>query len=44
MLAAVEKQLGKAGTDALVKEFFDNVTGMTTELLQRRTDLGYAPN
>jgi hypothetical protein len=44
ILSALEKQLGKAGTDALVKEFFDNVTGTTTELLQRRTDLGYAPN
>ena len=41
---AVEKQLGKAGSDALVKEFFDNVTGVTTELLQRRADLSYAPN
>ena len=40
----VEKQLGKAGSDALVKEFFDNVTGVTTELLQRRADLSYAPN
>ena len=43
VMAAIETQLGKAGTDALVKEFFDNVTSMTTELLQRRTDLGYAP-
>ena len=44
VMAAIEKQLGKPGSDALVKEFFDNVTGVTTELLQRRADLSYAPN
>jgi hypothetical protein len=44
ILAALEKQLGKAGTDALVKEFFDNVNTVSTELLQRRADLSYAPN
>jgi len=44
VIAAIEKQLGKPGSDALVKEFFDNVTGVTTELLQRRADLSYAPN
>ena len=44
VMPAIEKQLGKAGSDALVKEFFDNVTGVTTELLQRRVDLSYAPN
>jgi hypothetical protein len=44
VIPAVEKQLGKADSDALVKEFFDNVTGVTTELLQRRADLSYAPN
>ena len=43
ILGALEKQLGKAGTDTLVKEFFDNVTGVTTELLQRRADLSHAP-
>jgi hypothetical protein len=44
VIPAIEKQLGKAGSDALLKEFFDNVTGVTTELLQRRADLSYAPN
>jgi hypothetical protein len=44
VMTAIEKQLGKAGSDALVKEFFDNVTGVTTELLQRRPDLSYVPN
>jgi len=44
VLPAVEKQLGKAASDALVKEFFDNITGVTTELLQARKDLSYAPN
>ena len=44
VMPAVEKQLGKPGSEALVKEFFDNVTGVTTELLQRRADLSYAPN
>ena len=43
LMQAVEAQIGKPGTEALVKEFFDNVTGATTELLQRRDDLGYAP-
>lgn len=44
LLETVEKQLGKAASDALVKSFFDNVTGATTELLQRRADLSYVPN
>ena len=44
VMAAIEKQLGKPGSEALVKEFFDNVTGVSTELLQRRADLSYAPN
>ena len=44
VLPAIEKQLGKPGSEALVKEFFDNVTGVTTELMQRRADLSYAPN
>ena len=44
VLGALEKQLGKAATDALAKEFFDNVTGVTTELLQRRADLSHVPN
>ena len=43
VIPAVEKQLGKAGSDVLIKEFFDNITGVTTELLQRRADLSYAP-
>lgn len=43
VLEALEKQLGKAATDALAKEFFDHVTGVQTELLQRRADLSYAP-
>lgn len=43
VMAVVEKQLGKASSEALSKEFFDNVTGVTTELLQRRADLSYAP-
>lgn len=44
VLEALEKQLGKAASDALLKSFYDNVTGATTELLQRRADLSYAPN
>jgi hypothetical protein len=44
LMQAVEAQLGKPATDALVKEFFDNVTGATSELLQRRDDLGYMPD
>ena len=44
LLETVEKQLGKAASDALAKSFFDNVTGATTELLQRRADLSYVPN
>lgn len=43
VLAALVKQLGQAGTDALVKEFTDTISGATTELLQRRADLSYAP-
>jgi hypothetical protein len=44
VLDALEKQLGKAGSDALAKEFFDHLTGATSEMLQRRADLSYAPN
>ena len=44
VMAAAEKQLGKAAAEALSKEFFDHVTGVQTELLQRRADLSYAPN
>jgi len=44
LMEVVEKQLGKAASDALVKSFFDNVTGVTTELVQRRADLSYVPN
>ena len=44
VLGALEKQLGKPVSDALVKEFFDHITGVTTELLQRRADLSYSPN
>lgn len=40
----ITKQLGQAAADALGKEFFDHITGVTTELLQRRADLSYAPN
>lgn len=43
VMAVIEKQLGQAGAEALLKEFFANVTGVTTELLQRRADLSYAP-
>lgn len=44
VMSAAEKQLGKAAAEALSKEFFDHVTGVQTELLQRRADLSYAPN
>lgn len=40
----LEKQLGKPASDALVKSFFDNVTGIETELLRLRIDLSYLPN
>lgn len=43
VMAVIEKQLGKPGADALSKEFFANITGVTSELLQRRADLSYAP-
>lgn len=43
VMAVIEKQLGKAAAEALGKEFFDHVTGVTSELLQRRADLSYAP-
>ena len=43
LMEAVEKQLGKAESDALVKAFFENVTGLSTEMLQRRPDLSYSP-
>ena len=41
--SVIEKQLGKTAAEALSKEFFDHITGVTTELLQRRADLSYAP-
>jgi len=41
--SVIEKQLGKPAAEALSKEFFDHITGVTTELLQRRADLSYAP-
>lgn len=44
VFGALVKQLGQAGTDALGKEFYDTISGATTELLQRRADLSYAPN
>ncbi|MBK5297176.1 MAG: hypothetical protein JJE40_08465 [Vicinamibacteria bacterium] len=40
----IGKQLGTAAAEALGKEFFDHVTAVQTELLQRRADLSYAPN
>ena len=43
MQSVVEKALGKAGGDALVKAFFDNVVTGTSEMLVRRADLSYAP-
>jgi hypothetical protein len=43
LLEVVEKQLGKADSDALVKSFFDNVTSTNTEMLLRRPDLSYVP-
>jgi hypothetical protein len=44
VMTAIEKQLGKAAGEALVKEFSDHLAGVQTELIQRRADLSYAPN
>ena len=43
LLAVLEKQLGKADSDALIKSFYDNVVSVKSEMLQRRADLGYVP-
>ena len=43
LLEVVEKQLGKEGSDALVKSFFENVVSTNSEMLQRRPDLSYVP-
>jgi hypothetical protein len=42
--SVLTKQLGQAAAEALGKEFYDHLTGLQTELLQRRADLSYAPN
>jgi hypothetical protein len=44
LLEVLEKQLGKADSDALVKAFFDNVVSVNSEMLNRRPDLSYVPN
>ena len=44
LLELLEKQLGKADADALVKAFFDNVVSVNSEMLNRRPDLSYVPN
>jgi hypothetical protein len=44
LLEVLEKQLGKADADALVKSFFDNVVSTNSEMLRRRPDLSYVPN
>jgi hypothetical protein len=44
LLEVLEKQLGKADSDALVKSFFENVVNVSSEMLQRRPDLSYVPN
>jgi hypothetical protein len=43
LLDVLEKQLGKADSEALLKAFFDQVTGTNSEMLKRRPDLSYAP-
>jgi hypothetical protein len=43
LLEVLEKQLGRAASDALVKSFFDNVISSDTALLRLRPDLGYVP-
>jgi len=44
LLEVLEKQLGKADSDALVKAFFDNVVSVNSEMLNRRPDLSYLAN
>ena len=44
LLEVIEKQLGKADADALLKSFYENVTGVNSEMLRRRPDLSYVPN
>jgi hypothetical protein len=44
LMAVVTKQLGEAEAQKLSDEFFSHVTRVTSELLQRRDDLGYLPN
>ena len=41
--AALESQLGKPASDGLLKELFGTVDRATSEMLQRRDDLGYRP-
>jgi len=41
--ASLEANLGKPAYDALAKEFFATVNRVTSEMLQRRDDLGYRP-
>ena len=43
LLDTVEKQLGKDGSEALIKAFFENVVSVNTEMLHRRPDLSYVP-
>jgi hypothetical protein len=38
LLEVLERQLGKADSDALVKAFFDNVVSVNSEMLNRRPD------
>jgi hypothetical protein len=44
LMAVVTKQLGEAEAQKLSDEFFSHVTRVSSELLQRRDDLGYLPN
>jgi hypothetical protein len=44
LLEVVTKQVGEAETQKLSDEFFSHVSRVTSELLQRRDDLGYQPS